>query len=80
MRCPRSSAVSPPAPALSLAAIPPEDPAVYRKFSEMLEDAIRAFREKRLSDAEYLRKVSSIRDAVRDRRALTIDYYAASKS
>lgn len=46
-----------------------EDPAFYRKFSEMLEDAIRAFREKRLSDAEYLRKVSAIRDAVRDRRA-----------
>ena len=46
-----------------------EDPAFYRKFSEMLEDAIRAFREKRLSDAEYLRKVSSIRDAVRDRGA-----------
>lgn len=46
-----------------------EDPAFYRKFSEMLEDAIRAFREKRLSDAEYLKQVSAIRDAVRDRRA-----------
>ena len=46
-----------------------EDPAFYRKFSEMLEEAIRAFREKRLSDAEYLKKVGSIRDAVRDRRA-----------
>ena len=27
-----------------------EDPAFYRKFSEMLEDAIRAFRERRLAD------------------------------
>ena len=37
-----------------------EDPAFYRRFSEMLEDAIRAFREQRLSDAEYLRKVTEI--------------------
>jgi type I restriction enzyme R subunit len=43
-----------------------EDPAFYRKFSELLEEAIRAFREKRLSDAEYLRKVTAICQAVRD--------------
>jgi type I restriction enzyme R subunit len=44
-----------------------EDPAFYRKFSEMLEEAIRAFREQRLSDAAYLRKVTDICKAVRDR-------------
>lgn len=44
-----------------------EDPAFYRKFSEMLEDAIRAFREQRLSDAEYLRAVAEIAEKVRNR-------------
>lgn len=44
-----------------------EDPAFYRRFSEMLEDAIRAFREQRLSDAEYLRKVTDISASVRTR-------------
>jgi len=44
-----------------------EDPAFYRKFSEMLEDAIRAFRAQRLSDAEFLRKVSEITEKVRNR-------------
>jgi type I restriction enzyme, R subunit len=45
-----------------------EDPAFYKRFSEMLEDAIRAFRELRLSDAEYLNSVTGIHDAVRDRK------------
>ena len=44
-----------------------EDPAFYRRFSEMLADAIRAFREERLSDAEYLRKVTEIADRIRNR-------------
>lgn len=44
-----------------------EDPAFYRKFSEMLEAAIRAFREQRLSDAEYLRRVTEIAEKVRNR-------------
>ncbi|MEZ6193256.1 MAG: DUF3387 domain-containing protein [Phycisphaerales bacterium] len=44
-----------------------EDPAFYRRFSEMLEDAIRAFREQRLSDAEYLRKVAEIAEKVKNR-------------
>lgn len=44
-----------------------EDPAFYRKFSDMLEEAINAFRTQRLSDAEYLRQVAEIRDAVRTR-------------
>ena len=45
-----------------------EDPTFYRKFSEMLEDAIRAFREKRLADRDYLAKVSEIADAIRTRK------------
>lgn len=44
-----------------------QDPAFYRRFSEMLEDAIRAFREQRLSDADYLRKVTEIAEKVRNR-------------
>ena len=44
-----------------------EDPAFYRRFSDLLEEAIRAFREHRLSDAEYLRKVAKIADRVRNR-------------
>ena len=44
-----------------------KDPAFYRQFSELLEDAIRAFREQRLSDAEYLHKVERIAERVRNR-------------
>ena len=44
-----------------------EDPAFYRKFSELLEAAIRAFREGRLTDSEYLAKVVELADAVRTR-------------
>ncbi len=44
-----------------------KDPAFYRQFSELLEDAIRAFREQRLSDAEYLQKVEQIAERVRNR-------------
>ncbi len=44
-----------------------KDPAFYRQFSELLEDAIRAFREQRLSDAEYLQEVKQIAERVRNR-------------
>lgn len=44
-----------------------EDPAYYKRFSEMLEDAIRAFRAQRMTDAEYLQRVSEISESVRDR-------------
>ena len=44
-----------------------KDPAFYSRFSELLEDAIRAFREQRLSDAEYLQKVEQIAERVRNR-------------
>lgn len=45
-----------------------DDPAFYARFSKMLEDAIEAFRQQRLADAEYLAKVREIADSVRTRR------------
>ncbi len=45
-----------------------EDPAFYRKFSEMLEEAIRAFRQRRLAERDYLVKVTEIAEAIRTRR------------
>ncbi|PIR16933.1 MAG: restriction endonuclease subunit R [Deltaproteobacteria bacterium CG11_big_fil_rev_8_21_14_0_20_49_13] len=44
-----------------------EDPTFYKRFSELLEAAIRAFREQRLSDLEYLKQVTEIADKVRNR-------------
>jgi type I restriction enzyme, R subunit len=34
-----------------------EDPAFYRRFSELLEETIRAYRERRLSEREYLNDI-----------------------
>lgn len=45
-----------------------DDPAFYRKFSELLEEAIRAFRERRLADRDYLTKVTEIAEAIRTRK------------
>lgn len=44
-----------------------EDPAFYKRFSEMLRDTIRAYEEKRISEAEYLTKAKEIEEAVRNR-------------
>lgn len=44
-----------------------EDPAFYRRFSELLEQAIAEFRRERLSDAEYLRRVTEIAEKVKNR-------------
>ncbi len=41
-----------------------EDPAFYEKFSKLIQQAIEDFRAKRLSDLEYLSKVSEIRKKV----------------
>ncbi|MBL4614111.1 MAG: HsdR family type I site-specific deoxyribonuclease, partial [Magnetovibrio sp.] len=41
-----------------------EDPAFYTKFSKLIQDAIDDFRARRLSDLEYLNRVSEIRDDV----------------
>lgn len=44
-----------------------EDPAFYKKFSELLKDAIREFEEKRIAEAEYFNRVKEIMEAVLSR-------------
>ncbi|GEO04476.1 DEAD/DEAH box helicase [Adhaeribacter aerolatus] len=41
-----------------------EDPAFYKKFSEMLKDTIREYEEKRISEAEYLKRAKEMMEAV----------------
>lgn len=38
------------------------DPAYYKKFSQRIEETIEAYRNRRISDSEYLEKMQSIRD------------------
>jgi type I restriction enzyme R subunit len=45
-----------------------EDPAFYKKFSEMLKETIREYEEQRISEAQYLNRVTDIMDAVLSRR------------
>ncbi len=44
-----------------------EDPAFYRKFSEMLKDTIREYEERRINEAEYLRRAKEIMESVLSR-------------
>lgn len=44
-----------------------EDPAFYKKFSQMLKDAIKAYEEHRISETQYLYKVKDIMHAVLSR-------------
>jgi type I restriction enzyme R subunit len=41
-----------------------EDPTFYKQFSELLEETIRAYREKRLSEREYLNSVVDLASKV----------------
>lgn len=41
-----------------------EDPALYRRFSEMLEQTIREYREKRISEKEYLNNIVDLASRV----------------
>ncbi|HDQ26483.1 MAG TPA: type I restriction endonuclease subunit R [bacterium] len=41
-----------------------EDPVFFKKFSELLKDAIEAFKAERISDAQYLDKVKDIAQSV----------------
>jgi type I restriction enzyme R subunit len=41
-----------------------EDPALYEKFSRLIQQAIDDFRARRISDLEYLKKVTEIRNKV----------------
>lgn len=45
-----------------------QDPAFYEKFSKLIQQAIDDFRAQRLSELDYLRQVSAIRDGVVNRR------------
>jgi len=44
-----------------------EDPAFYERFSRLLEDVIESWRKKRLTDAEYLRRVEQLMEQVTNR-------------
>lgn len=44
-----------------------EDPAFYKRFSEMLKETIRAYQERRISEAEYLRKAKDIEESILNR-------------
>ena len=44
-----------------------EDPAYYRKFSSILEDAIASFHAQRITDAQYLQMVTGVMVSVRER-------------
>jgi type I restriction enzyme R subunit len=43
-----------------------EDPFFYRRFSQLLQQAIDDYRAQRISDAEYLKRVSEVMEQVRD--------------
>lgn len=45
-----------------------EDPVFYRKFSKILQDAIDAYRAQRISEAEYLERAESVKEAVLNRK------------
>lgn len=46
-----------------------QDPAFYEKFSRMIQQAIDDFRARRISDLEYLQRVSVLKDAVVQRKS-----------
>ena len=45
-----------------------QDPAFYQKFSRLIQQAIDDYRARRLSDLEYLQRVTEIKDAVVSRK------------
>lgn len=45
-----------------------EDPAFYKKFSKMLEEVIEEYSLRRLSDIEFLKRVTEIMESVRDKK------------
>ncbi len=45
-----------------------QDPAFYEKFSRLIQQAIDDYRAKRMSDLEYLKRVTEIKDAVVSRK------------
>jgi type I restriction enzyme, R subunit len=45
-----------------------EDPAFYKRFSEMLKETIKAYEEHRINEAQYLNQTTNIMDAVLSHR------------
>lgn len=45
-----------------------DDPVFYKRFSQLLEEAIKAWKDERISAAEYLKKASEIMDSVLNRK------------
>ena len=45
-----------------------DDPAFYKKFSELLKETIKAYIEKRISEAEYLKRVQEISNKVLNKK------------
>lgn len=45
-----------------------QDPAFYEKFSKLIQQAIDDYRAKRISDLEYLKRVTEIKDSVVNRK------------
>ncbi len=45
-----------------------DDPVFYTRFSQLLEEAIKAWKDKRIGDAEYLKKTKDIMDSVLNRK------------
>jgi hypothetical protein len=41
-----------------------DDPVFYRRFSKILEEAIAAYRERRISEVEYLKRATEVMEAV----------------
>ncbi len=56
-----------------------EDPAFYRKFSEMLLDTIRDFEEKRINESQYLNSVKDIMQKVLSRTDSSVPAILADK-
>ncbi|WP_028666391.1 type I restriction endonuclease subunit R [Runella zeae] len=46
-----------------------EDPAFYKRFSEMIKDTLDAYRQQRINEIEFLSKVTDIKEAVLNRQA-----------
>lgn len=46
-----------------------EDPAFYKRFSEMIKDTLEAYRQQRINEIEFLNKVNDIKESVLNRKA-----------
>ena len=46
-----------------------EDPAFYKRFSEMIKDTLEAYRQQRISEVEFLSRINDIKECVLNRQA-----------